>query len=86
MGTPPRKIRGKKIEGGIKVTAAGDRAFPAKIMEVIGSMGTREGGRQVRVKVLSGSDSGKIIRRNVLGPIRIGDILMLKETEIEASP
>ncbi|MBS3065018.1 MAG: 30S ribosomal protein S28e [DPANN group archaeon] len=60
--------------------------FPAKVMEIAGSMGTREGGRQVRVKVLAGRDNGKIIRRNVLGPVRIGDILMLNETEIEASP
>ncbi|MBS3064322.1 MAG: 30S ribosomal protein S28e [DPANN group archaeon] len=60
--------------------------FPARVMEIAGSMGTREGGKQVRVKVLAGRDNGKIIRRNVLGPIKIGDILMLNETEIEASP
>src|SRR3989344_6835727 len=63
-----------------------ESAFPAQVMEIVGSMGTREGGRQARVKVLSGPDSGKIIRRNVIGPFRLGDILMLKETEIEASP
>jgi len=63
-----------------------DQAFPAQIMEIVGSMGTREGGRQARVKVMAGPDSGKVIRRNVIGPFRLGDILMLKETEIEASP
>ena len=75
-------------QGTVKQQAVevGENSFPSQIMEIVGSMGTREGGRQVRVKVLSGRDQGKIIRRNVLGPIRIGDILMLRETEIEASP
>ncbi|MBD3263034.1 30S ribosomal protein S28e [Candidatus Woesearchaeota archaeon] len=63
-----------------------DHAYPAKIMEIVGKMGTREGGKQVRVKILAGPDSGKVMRRNVLGPFRVGDVLMLKETEIEASP
>ncbi len=69
-----------------QVVEVGETSFPSQVMEIIGSMGTREGGRQVRVKVLAGRDVGKIIRRNVVGPIRIGDILMLRETEIEASP
>lgn len=69
-----------------KGTVSAEHTFPAQVMEIVGSMGTREGGRQARVKVMSGPDSGKIIRRNVVGPFRVGDVLMLKETEIEASP
>lgn len=64
----------------------GGEIVPAQILELVGTMGTREGGRQARVKLLSGREVGKIMRRNVIGPFKVGDILMLRETEIEASP
>jgi small subunit ribosomal protein S28e len=70
---------------GVKVEVT-DQSTPAQILEIVGSMGTREGGKQARVKLLSGREVGKIMRRNILGPFRVGDIVMLKETEIEASP
>ena len=59
-------------------------AVPARVEEVVGRTGTRGEAIQVRCKILDGRDQNKTIRRNVKGPIQLGDILMLRETEIEA--
>ncbi len=59
-------------------------AIPAKVEEVIGRTGTRGEAIQVRCKVLQGRDQNKVLRRNVRGPVQVGDMLMLRETEIEA--
>ncbi len=59
-------------------------AVPASVEEIIGRTGSRGEAIQIRCKILDGRDKNKVMRRNVKGPIQVGDVLMLRETEIEA--
>jgi small subunit ribosomal protein S28e len=62
-------------------------SWPAEVVEIVGRTGMSGEAVQVKVRVGDASnprDIGRIIARNVLGPIRVGDVLMLKDTGREA--
>ncbi|MGC9133350.1 MAG: 30S ribosomal protein S28e [Nanopusillaceae archaeon] len=91
----PKKVTTKTSEEGIKHAednvikeniVTWGKAYRAEIVDVVGRTGMRGEATHVIVRIVDGPDAGKILRRNAIGPIRKGDIILLRETEISAMP
>ena len=57
--------------------------IPAEVIQVGDKMGIK-GVSRVRCKVMDGRDKDRVVVRNVVGPLKKGDVILLKETAMEA--
>ncbi|MFA5106643.1 MAG: 30S ribosomal protein S28e [Candidatus Micrarchaeia archaeon] len=63
---------------------ADNDGIPVEVVEVRAKTGIHGEAYQIMCKVLDGHDKGRVIRRNIKGPVKKGDILLLLDTEREA--
>ena len=78
----PQKKSSGSSRGSDRLSEEGP--VPAVVEACLGRSGTRGEITQVKVRILQGKNKGKTMRRNVRGPVDKRDILILRETEIEA--
>ena len=55
----------------------------AKVEQIMGRTGSRGGISQVKVSIKQG-DKNRTLLRNVMGPVKVGDLITLLECEREA--
>ena len=61
-----------------------EKGTPAEIVEIVKRTGVQGEITQVLCKILDGPEKGRVKRRNVKGPVRKGDVLMLLNIQKEA--
>jgi len=85
MGSKTQKVKqGQGSASKEAETLLSEKTVPAVVEGIIGRTGARGEVTQVKCRILQGFDKGKSMRRNIKGPVRKRDILMLRETQIEA--
>ena len=86
MGGSKQKVKDNVSAGTGTISGRFSSEGPvnARVESVVGRTGARGEVTQVNIKILDGKNKDKDMRRNVKGPVRVGDLLTLRETEIEA--
>lgn len=62
-----------------------EKGTPAEVVEIIKRTGVQGEIVQVLLKIIEGPEKGRIKRRNVKGNVQLGDIVILLNTESEAT-
>ena len=74
----------KDKSGGTIKKLTDEAPVQGEVLNLTARTGARGEITQVECKVLGGKNEGRTMRRNVKGPVKVGDLLTLRETEIEA--